>query len=683
MRINPNALTTLLIAAFVACSAERRVEAPSATGPAAEPRADGAAGPAGEAPGTSPHLQRLVPNMGWSGALDVPVTSFGAAHLAGHLYILGGYHGTPHRYHREAQSSQFVRRPAGGGAWEELPSPGAVQSVVLLGHAGQLYRVGGMEVHNAEGEPPQLHSVNTVAVFDPNAKRWSALPPLPRPRSSHAAAVVGRRLYVVGGWAMSGAMNSGVWDTTLLHLDLANPSSGWTEVPSPVKSRALDLVALGTRLFAIGGMTPERVSNEVHVYDTVGQSWSRGPEFPEGAFGVSAAVLRGQIYASASSGIVYRLSEQASGWQRVEQLMFPRFFHATVGVEDERVLFVGGIAPEAGAGRIRPIEALSFDEAAGTRPNMGQWTIPAPYPAKNRQGLFVRGTQLYVFGGNRSMGQHDFAPENFLDQAYRLDLGALEWHKLPAFPRRRQSMQTVVTQSGRGLAIGGFGIEAGEQRTQAEAFWFDFEGERWLPASWQLPEARTQFGLVEAQQSLWVFGGLEFDASRRAAERFHHPLAVLRLDWDAEARGFVNSEVELPRARRAFAEALLGERYYLVGGMAEGFGLVQECDVFDFKTRSWESISPPRRTRIGAEMVSLEGKLYLIAGRSRQEGDRLQEDKSIEVYDPQTGHWSVWLETIPMEDTHHLRAFALNGRLVLFSSQREDGQIQLAVLHPG
>ncbi len=685
MRTKPRALTTLLITALVACTAERRVESPGTTG--AEALADSEAKPseasedaASEAPGASP-LERSIPQMGWSGALDVPVTSFGAAHLDQHVYVLGGYHGTPHRYHRGAQSSQFVRRSVAGGAWEPLPSPGPVQSVALLSHEGSLYRVGGMEVRNAEDEPPQLHSSSTFAAFDPAVQRWSGLPPLPRPRSSHAAAVLGGQLYVVGGWAMSGGMNSGVWDTALLQLDLSNPSAGWQEAPSPVKSRALALVALGTRLYAIGGMTPERVSNEVHVYDTVSHGWSRGPEFPEGAFGVSAAVLGGQVYASASSGRVYRLNEQASSWQRVGQLMFPRFFHAAVSVKDEQVLFLGGIAPETGAGRIQPIEALSV-AAAGAHPRVEQWTLPAPYPAKNRQGLFVRGTQLYAFAGNRSLGQHDFAPENFQDRAFRLDLGARAWHPLPPFPRRRQSMQTLVTQADRGLAVGGFGIEAGEQRTQAEAFWFDFDAERWSPASWQLPEARTQFGLVEAEQSLWVFGGLEFDAGRGSAEQFHHPLAVLRLDWNAEARGFIDAGVQLPRARRAFAGALLGERYYLIGGMAEGFGLVDVCDVFNFEARSWESIQPPRRTRIGAELVSLGNKLYLIAGRSRQGGERLQEDKSIEVYDPQTGQWSVWLETIPMEDTHHVRAFALNGRLVMYSAQREDGRVKLLVLDP-
>lgn len=678
MTTKSNALSTLLIVALVACTAERRAATPDSPS-SALPSATA------EAPNqlqSASARERWAPEMGWNGALDVAVTSFGAAHLGGYVYILGGYHGAPHRYHRGGQSDQFLRRPVTGGAWEPLPSPGPAQSVMLLSGETQLYRVGGMEARNAQGEPPQLHSVATVAAFDAQARRWSELPALPRPRSSHAAAIVGQQLYVLGGWAMSGAMNSGVWDSTLLRLDLSNPGAGWQEASSPVESRALALVALGTRLFAIGGMTPERVSNAVHVYDSVSQRWSRGPDFPEGAFGVAAAVLRGEIYASASSGIVYRLDESTASWQRAGQLMLPRFFHAAVSVDNEHLWFLGGIAPESGAGRVRPIEVLSAQRAAGPPPSMTQWTLPAPYPAKNRQGLFLHGTQLYVFGGNSSLGQHDFAPENFLDQAFKLDLGALEWQPVAAFPRRRQSMQTLITKAGRGLAIGGFGIEEGQQRTQAEAFWFDFDEQRWSPASWQLPQARTQFGLVEAQEALWVFGGLEFDESREASEQFNHPLEVLRLDWKAEAQGFVESGVQLPRARRAFAGALLENRYYLVGGMADAFALVPECDVFDFATHSWESIAPPRRTRIGAEMVNLGGKLYLIAGRSRQGGERLQEDKSIEVYDPQTGQWSVWLEAVPMQDTHHLRALALNGRLVLFSAQRDDGQAQVVVLQP-
>jgi hypothetical protein len=88
------------------------------------------------------------------------------------------------------------------------------------------------------------------------------------------------------------------------------------------------------------------------------------------------------------------------------------------------------------------------------------YEVEYPGKAKNRQGIFVRESQLFLFGGNSSLGQHDFAAENFLAEAFRFDLGTLGFEPLAPFPVQRQSMQTLVSGE-HGYALGGFGIEGG------------------------------------------------------------------------------------------------------------------------------------------------------------------------------------------------------------------------------
>lgn len=47
--------------------------------------------------------------------LPKPVTSFGAAATASHLYLFGGHHGTAHKYHRATTLGTLWQAPLAGG----------------------------------------------------------------------------------------------------------------------------------------------------------------------------------------------------------------------------------------------------------------------------------------------------------------------------------------------------------------------------------------------------------------------------------------------------------------------------------------------------------------------------------------------------------------------------------------
>jgi N-acetylneuraminic acid mutarotase len=615
--------------------------------------------------------------------LPEAVASFGAAVEGGWLYVYGGHIGRVHEHSLENVSPAFRRlNLLDGASWEELPPGPPLQGAVLVAHCGLIYRIGGLAARNRRGDPEDLHSLADVARFDPLARRWEELPSLPEPRSSHDAALVGESIIVVGGWSIAGEGRQ--WRRTAARLDLSASELRWEALSGvPFTSRALAAAGADAKLVAIGGLTPERErSRAVHFFEPQSGAWSRGPDFPAAAFGVSAAALGGRVFASAGDGVLYRLD--AERWEPVGTLLFPRIFHRLAAWGGE-VLAIGGAA----RGRhLRPLERLS--PGGGSEARLARWTLPFPGKAKSRQGVLLSGDDLYLFGGNRSLAQHDFAPADFLAEGWRLDLAGVRFEKTADFPARRQSMATLVSgdaepsaghgaPSGKawGLALGGFGHDGEAARSQSAGFRFDPEAAAWEPLASGLPAPRTQFGLVEQAGRLWVFGGLDYDPQRQ--EPFQHPTAVLSREQGPD--GAFASAAELPRPRRAFGGALLDGRYYLAGGLAEGFRPVEECDVFDFASLAWETIPPPSRPRISPELVAVAGKLYLAGGSSPLAAGGFEPNRSLEVYDPETRSWSTLIETLPLE-TRHLRALERRGRLLLLSTWNALGALELLILEP-
>jgi N-acetylneuraminic acid mutarotase len=598
------------------------------------------------------------------------VTSFGAATLDGALYALGGYHGTPHAYSREGQSGALWRLSLADGSWTELPGSEPAQGAPLVALGDLLVRVGGMRALNAEGEPERLRSLDEVSAFDPRAQRWSALPVLPEARSSHAAVALGEQLFVLGGWTLTDDRGKrGTFAERGFVFDRA--AQRWAPVEQPFKRRALALAVLDGQIVALGGITPEgETSREVHVYDPAEKRWSRAQDLPSDGFGVAATSRGDVLYASARDGVLYALPSIDARWEKVKQLAFPRFFHQLVMPDDTHVMALGGISGMHFGARIRAVETLDL---ASDAPTLLRFTLENPLRGRNRQGAFAASDSLYVFGGNRSLAQHDFAPEDFVADAGRLDLAGLFWERLPDFPKPRQTVQTVVLDDV-ALAVGGFGHDGEAARAQADAYAFTLEQEQWQPAPNQLPTPRTQFGLTAHGDNLWIFGGLDFDPTREGEAQFEHPRSVLKAPRNGP---FAASGVELPRPRRAFGGAQLDGHYFLVGGMAEGFQPVTSCDVFRFEDQTWSEIPCPQ-PRVSPQLVALGGKLYL-AGGSSPGPQGLVENGALEVFDPETQQWSTLLENLPFTP-RNLSMFAFGDNLLFYSAHNEEGVVHVTVL---
>ncbi|MEM9456732.1 MAG: hypothetical protein AAGF11_21325 [Myxococcota bacterium] len=612
------------------------------------------------------------------------LTSFGAAPLDGSLYILGGYFGRPHDYSEAGQSGELLRLDLKTNQWTRLGDVDKAQSVTLVAHEGRLYRVGGMQARNAAGSPEDLHSLDTVEVFDVATSAWSTLPSLPQPRSSHEAIVADGKLWVVGGWTLAG--ESRTWHTTILSLDLADPSKGWTEIDAPFQRRALAAAAIEGKIVVMGGLDSERqMSTSVDIYDSASGQWSTGPQFAGPGFGLAAAVYGGTVFGCGMDGVIHRWQPGESAWVRAGTLAYPRFFHRMVPTGSGELLVVGGIRHGKSGKRVRPIERIPVQPAAG-EPTMLSYALPSPLPSKNRQGVALEGDTLFFFGGNKSLGQHDFEPKFFTDEGQALNLASMEWRPIAPYPEKRQTMSTFVTKWGHVVSVGGFGHDGEVARSHPEIFAYDPGKDAWKQIG-QLPaQGRTQFGLAvrSEDKEVVLFGGLDFDPRRPKNDQFRHELELLRAPLSPSGMNFEGAGIELREPRRAFAGQLLGDRYYVVGGMKEGFSLVDTCEAYDFGARKWETIACPNHARLSAQMVAMGGKLYLAAGSSKVgtgKDVKLQSDPSLEVYDPETNRWTMLVQTLPIEPKH-MRMLAYRDRLVLVSTHNDDGVARLVLLDP-
>jgi len=622
-----------------------------------------------------------------SGSLLAPlptaVTSFGIAHVANSAYVLGGYHGTPHAYSREGQSDQILRlNLKTGDRWEVVGTmKRALQGLAAVAYNERICQFGGTHASNSKNEPTDMRSVDTARCFDTKTKTWSELPPLPEPRSSHDATLIGDTVYVAGGWNLKGSPKNAEWSTEVLSLDLSTPEAEWTKHAAPAQIRAVGVGAAGDYLVIAGGLSPRGApSSEVHLFNLRTKEWLKGPDFPSDAFGLAVVGQRDKIFASARDGMMRTFSPGDTKWTELRPLALPRFFHQLLPT-NEGLLVVGGIGGMHTRGRTRPVELLPYDSDELA---FGTLTLKHPGTSKNRQGIIQREERLYFFGGNNSLGQHDFERENFVDEGWVVDLATLSIREAAPYPKRRQSMVVHSHNSG-GTSFAGFGFsddsKSEKAKTATDIFSYDWEKEAWTTAG-VLPLGRTQFGLAANEKSMLLLGGLNYDPTRKGAKAFDHLLDIQSSPIGQETFTFSTSQAKLPGPRRAFASTVYDGKFFLVGGMREGFSLVEDCLTFDTNTSEFSELPCPSGERLSGELVPAGNRLFLIGGSVRTPKGEIEESRRIEIFDVATQTWSTSTFEIPFS-TRHMRALPFRNQILLFSTHNDRNELTLAILSPG
>lgn len=276
--------------------------------------------------------------------LPEAASSFGGVASNGWLYVYGGHIAPTHHYDTNAVSGKFHRLQLDVGTeWQPLESGPALQGMNLAAHDGRIYRVGGMRPLNKAGEPTDNHSVADVFRFDLAAGKWSPLPALPEPRSSHDVVVHDNKLYVIGGWNMKGKAGN-AWREYIDVLDLSPEKPTWKSIPQPFKRRALIAAVLDQKIYVVGGFDEnDDPSLQVDIFDPAAGTWTRGPDLPgkeRNGFAPAACVLDGKLYASVMDGSLLQLNARDNRWDLIARTT-PRIVHRLIPHKDE-ILIVGG-----------------------------------------------------------------------------------------------------------------------------------------------------------------------------------------------------------------------------------------------------------------------------------------------------------------------------------------------------
>ncbi len=186
--------------------------------------------------------------------------------------------------------------PGGVAPWyEESPHASAWMNVtdypIMIGDNAAAYDIKTGKLYSVAGFNNVGTGATAAFVYDPNTKKWSAIPGVPVGREAPIAAFINGKLYVAGG---VGASGSGVTE-----LDIYDPvTSTWsTGAPIPIATYGAASAVLNGKLYIIGGATPSGTGTAtVLVYDPASNGWQLAASYPHPDTFLGCGTIKGKIY---------------------------------------------------------------------------------------------------------------------------------------------------------------------------------------------------------------------------------------------------------------------------------------------------------------------------------------------------------------------------------------------------
>ena len=298
-------------------------------------------------------------------------------------------------------SLTFAEDPSSeSGVWKSMtPAPIARTEVAAAAVGKKIYLLGGFSEPTVSNMK-DLSIMTLVEEYDTVTDRWSSKAPLPQGLHHVGIGVIGDRIYVIGGFTQS---LLSVWKavSTVYVYDPARDA--WTEAaPMPSARGALAVAAVDGTLYAIGGYDGTDNTAAVEVYDPVHNKWSTRAPLPIPRDHLTAASVKGLVYAIGGRlsrdyrknlSVVHAYDPSTDRWTRIADLPTARS-GITSGVIAEKIYVLGGESPEG-----------TFATNEAYAPALHRWDEMAPMPtARHGLGSAVVDDHLYVLSGGPSPG---------------------------------------------------------------------------------------------------------------------------------------------------------------------------------------------------------------------------------------------------------------------------------------
>lgn len=286
--------------------------------------------------------------------------------------------------------------------------------------------------------PPYSFATRILPDYDKQAE-WVEAAPMPTERTNVGGAVIGRKIYVVGGLDGFGR----ALDTVEVFDVVKNIWS--TALPLPEALHQVEVVSYGGKLYAFGGFDGLRMKavDSMYIYDPEVGTWSQGAAMPSALGATSVVVYEDLMHVFAGRGPggpteqYYVYDPLKNEWEKREDMIATRDHHGAVEVNGAFYV-VGG---RTGSIIYNLTHIDKFDAREGL------WERLEPMPAKQSGGGVVElNGEILVFGGESATATSD--------RVYAYDPLARSWEKRAVMPSARHGF-VAVKLNGRVYLIGG------------------------------------------------------------------------------------------------------------------------------------------------------------------------------------------------------------------------------------
>jgi N-acetylneuraminic acid mutarotase len=296
--------------------------------------------------------------------------------------------------------------------------------------------------------------------------------------------------------------------------------------------------------------------------------------FPEPKEELLGAAAGGKLYVFAGliplwrpAGLVYEYDPRTNQWTKKKPMALPSHHVALASYNDKIYAFGGFVYPASGPAAWVPIDnAWEYDHAADT------WKALAPMPIKRGAAVAAAvGDKLYVIGG---VTTQPWANDTFLDATTpQRGLGTVEeydpktntWHERAAMPTPRNHAGIGVV-SGKIYVIGGrvgaAFISLASDVSLVEVY--DPSTDRWGAPGARMPTTRSALAYGVYDGHIYIAGGEFQDPVQQTTFRSFEAYDPATNTWSVLA--------PMTLARHGVAAAVVGNRFYAVGGDVQSSG---------------------------------------------------------------------------------------------------------------
>jgi large repetitive protein len=257
------------------------------------------------------------------------------------------------------------------------------------------------------------------------ASGWQETSTMNWTRYAMSAARVGHKIYLIG-------------DPYKLHIyDISNNT--WSDGKVIPNNQFGPIVALGTKLYVIGGTSGPKTTGDVSIYDTTTGNWSAGPALPSPRQFGGAAVLNGKIYLVGGRGYQGATLVDLSDLEVLDPTT--NAWHSAAAMPTARgsLAFVadptGGMIYAIGGWNSNKMNPSGKNEAYNPATNTWQELSRLPTP-RMLAGAGLLNGKIYILGGSTNRVMYS-AVEAF-------DIAAGTWSARMALPTVRPNASAVT-----------------------------------------------------------------------------------------------------------------------------------------------------------------------------------------------------------------------------------------------